>query len=268
MRKCGWFSLKKLVDQTKLIYELFLETERALLLVLDACNWRILASLKPKWNVKVVRSRGSHTHEWLQRSFQRPLKEVLYISSNPHTYVLKDIRMKFKHIVDLYFLCWNDALQTVHPRAVNLFAKEKVIAGEKKLIAHYLQPHAPFIGDTWLNLHSHDFRGDMKELKIYDLARRSSEARKEFARAYINNLILVTNYVELLAESVRAIDSGFNIVVSADHSEVVRGVYCPTRGFRKRIWLWIPWALGIHRFVGHESRSSIEQLYEVPWVRL
>jgi len=260
--------LNKLEDQGKLIYKFFAENENALLLVLDACNWRVLSSLKNDWNIKVVQSRGSSTRDWLQRTFTRPLKDVTYISSNPYTHLLKEVRKNFKRVIDLSLLGWDEKLNTVHPKTVNIFVKENIIAGEKKLIAHYMQPHAPFLADTWLNIYAHDFRKDMKELKIYHLARRSSKVRKEFIKAYIKTLAILLKYIDQLIKIVRDFKKEIKIVATSDHSEILRGVYNPYNKFRKKVWLWIPWVLGIYKFVGHEHNSKLRELYEVPWAVL
>lgn len=262
---------KELLDQGKLIYSFLRKNEKVLLIVLDACNWKILSSLRPHWGIRVVQSRGSCTHEWLQRSFVKPLEDVLYISANPYTYVLRDARNKFKRVVDLYQISWDEKLQSVRPRAVNFLVKESIISGETKIIAHYMQPHAPFLANTWLNVYSHDFREDLgdlrdfRELRVYDLARKSFDAREEFKRAYVKNLEIVTRYAETLIEHVKTTSADFKMVITSDHSEIIRGLYNPLM-FRKKIWLWIPWILGIYRFVGHEYKSMFKQLYEVPWV--
>jgi len=76
------FTLKN-KDQARLIHNFFRENEKALLIVLDACNWKILKFLREDWNINVVLSRGSSTLDWLTRTFTVPLKDVVYISSNP-----------------------------------------------------------------------------------------------------------------------------------------------------------------------------------------
>jgi len=55
-------------------------------------------------------------------------------------------------VVDLPLLAWNEKLNTVHPSSVNVFVKENIIAGEEKIVAHYLQLHAPFLTRTWFNI--------------------------------------------------------------------------------------------------------------------
>lgn len=261
---------KELLDQAKLIYSVFRKNEKVLLIVLDACNWRVLSALRPHWSIRVVRSRGSNTHEWLERSFVKPLKDAVYISANPYTYVLKDIRKKFKRVVDLCLISWDDKLQTVRPSAVNFFVKENVISGETKIIAHYMQPHAPFLANTWLNIYSHNFARarsleDFRELRTYDLARKSFDVREEFKKAYVKNLEIVTRYAESLLKYFKENSMDFKTVITSDHSEIISGLYNPLR-VRKKIWLWIPWILGIYRFVGHEYNSIFKKLYEVPWI--
>ena len=55
------------------------------------------------------------------------------------------------------------------------------------------------------------------------------------------------------------------IALTADHSEILKPTYNPFK-FREKIWLWVPWLLGLYKLVGHESNSKIRELYEVPWV--
>ena len=250
-------------DQGRLIYQFFSSNDKALLLILDACNWKVLSLLRPQWKFDVVLSRGSSTSDWLKRTFTSPLKDVVYISANPYTYLLKEIRGKFKRIVDVHMMAWNEKLNTVHPRSMNVLVKENLIAGEKKIIVHYLQPHAPFLGDTWLNNYSHDFRKEVKELRIYYLARMYPSARKEFVRAYVQNLNIVLKYVDELISFSKKFDKHFKVAISADHSEILKGAFNPFHKFRKRIWLWLS---GVFRFVGHENNSRLKELYEVPWV--
>ena len=258
--------MKKFKDQAKLIYKLFNENEKALLLVLDACNWKILRMLRSNLNIEVVRSRGSSTLQWLQCTFQKPLKDVIYISANPFTYLLRDFKRKFKRVINLPLVCWDNYYNTIHPRSVNMFVKERIRVGEKKLIAHYMQPHPPFIFETWLNNFSHDFRNNRKELKVYELARKSFDIRREFVKAYMKNLDITMVYIESLIETIKTADPNFKIVITSDHSEILHGAYHPLR-VRRKFWLWIPWVLGIYRFVGHEQNSILmKELYEVPWI--
>jgi len=121
------FTLKN-KDQARLIHNFFRENEKALLIVLDACNWKILKFLREDWNINVVLSRGSSTFDWLTRTFTVPLKDVVYISPNPYTYLLKKVRKNFKRVIDLPLLAWDEKLNTVHPQSVNLFVKENTIA--------------------------------------------------------------------------------------------------------------------------------------------
>lgn len=267
----------------QVIYNFFRKNNRALLVVLDACRPDTLSTIRPRWKVVIVRSEGSATKEWLTKTFTVPLKDVVYISSNPFSYVVRNSRKMFKRVVDLYLFSWNNRLQTVKPNVVNLFVKENVIAGEMKIIAHYMQPHPPFLTKTWLN----DFIQTREKVKtskiveepleacrnkaiaslgIYEWARRSFEARKEFKRAYVHNLAEVLKYVESLVKSIRSLNRHFQIAITSDHSELF-GAYAPFQ-FKRRIWLWIPFVLGIHRFVGHTSGSWLKKLYEVPWVIL
>ena len=235
------------------------------MIILDACNWRVLSILRPNWEVKPVLSRGSSTPEWLRKSFVEPLKDVVHISANPFIFELEDVRKMFKRVIDLHLFCWDEKLFTVRPSSVSLFVKEVLATGETKMIVHYMQPHAPFLTSTWLNSYSQDYRKRLLAPRAYDLAMKSFEARKEFKREYIENVAAVAKHVESLIKYVKDYDADFKIVLTSDHSELLRGHYSPLRDKRK-IWIWVGWILGIYRFVGHETRSRYKQLYEVPWI--
>ena len=254
-------------SQADLIYEFFHENEKALLIVLDACNWRVLSSLKPDWKINVVLSRGSSTTDWLKHTFTKPLKDVVYISANPYTFLLRNVRKNFKRVIDLPLIVWNEKLNTVHPSSVNAFVKENIVTGENKIIAHYIQPHAPFLTRTWLNKYTVNLKEwGKKPMEFYELARKFPSLRKkivpEIVRAYVSSLAVLLKYVEELIDFVKG---DMKVIVTADHSEILKPTYNPYN-FRKKIWLWLPWLLGIYKFMGHEGNSKLRELYEVPWV--
>ncbi len=88
------------------------------------------------------------------------MKDVTYISANPFinsrgcslnelsgyesSWQATEI---FKEIKDAWFNDWNKKIGTVHPRNLAPYIKDNI---NKRLIIHYIQPHAPYlkIGET------------------------------------------------------------------------------------------------------------------------
>jgi len=73
--------------------------------------------------------------------------------------------------------------------------KEKIIRSEEKIIAHYLQPHAPFLTRSWLNKYMVDLKEwGKKPMGFYEMARKFPNLRKkivpEIVRAYVSSLAL------------------------------------------------------------------------------
>ena len=258
--------------QKELIYEFFGGSGRALLLVLDACrldylerHLGLLGGLRSYIveGPRAVLSSGSYTREWLERTFDRPLKDVVYVSANPY---VREFRDRFARVVELWAFAWDEELGTVRAGKVSEAVKLVLKRGAGKVIAHYLQPHAPFVRGSWLNRpFSHRSWG--QELFAYELARRSPDARREFVRAYDENVRYALSKVAELASWALKRYKGMAIAITADHGECL-GRWEPLRHFRKRIWMWLPWLLGLYKEVGHPEGCTYEELLVVPWLVL
>ncbi|MHA1632593.1 MAG: hypothetical protein ACTSXC_07305, partial [Candidatus Freyarchaeota archaeon] len=187
--------------QKRLIYD-FLSGSRRLLIVLDACRYDTLIDnigiLQPfKAKISKVVSIGSCTKDWLLKTFTEPLN-VVYITANPWVMLVHGETGKFKRIVDVSAMFWDDGLGTVRAEHVNMIALKYLARGEN-LIVHYLQPHPPFVVNTWLR--DAVSRKEKAGSEIYDLAARSEKARMEFRRAYVENLRYVLRNVKRLVET-------------------------------------------------------------------
>ena len=127
------------------------------LVILDACRYDKFKKLydgKNKDNLKKAISPACHTREFLEKIFTKKYDDIIYISTNPfiNSYGIKlsnkqkfNPKNKFKKIVDLWNLVWDDDLGTVHPKKVNFVAKEYLEKSDNRLIIHYMQPHFPYI---------------------------------------------------------------------------------------------------------------------------
>ena len=235
-----------------------------LLIVLDACRVDVLDSVASEYdfieNVESQWSVGSHSHEWLTQTFSEDytdeIGETAYISGNGHThetFITKD----YPPDEDVPF-CWPnwrtvdtedfgqlDMLwETAHedqlgvpPRAITDRTVEIARKSDHdRLIAHYMQPHIPYIAGAlaedrspteveakgWKSLES----GDADHDKVWQL--------------YKDNLRLVLNEVEILLENV----DKENVVVTADHGN----------------------AFGEYSIYGHPEGMLLPCVKKVPWV--
>ena len=267
-------------SQREKIYKFFKDS-RALLVVLDACRYdalldstHVLCPLKVR--VSKVLSSGSCTIDWLLNTFTEPI-DAVYVSANPLAcYILRKGEWRgrkfpapFKGVVDVSARFWDGNVGTVRAEYVNLAATRYLLEGEN-IIVHYIQPHPPFVVETWLRDTGVSLRV-LVETPIYQLASTNKVARREFKRAYIENLRYVLGNAKKLIQA--ALRLGYRVAVTSDHSELL-GVYAPhimfVKLFRKNpleyVKNWLPYVLGLRLVVGHPCGWLSRELYEVPWV--
>lgn len=125
------------------------------LVILDACRYDYFYKLYGEYfrgRLEKIISSGSTTLEWCKRSFQEKYSDIVYISANPYVNSKTSVKgfnakNHFFRIVDVWDYGWDEGLGTVHPRRVNeTFQTIRDKYPNKRLILHYLQPHAPYIG--------------------------------------------------------------------------------------------------------------------------
>ena len=125
------------------------------LIVLDACRYDLFEKLYrnylPGANLSVRKSIGSATVEWRDKSFPEFYDSVVYVSSNPYINSDKDIKGfcggdHFYKTIDVWKTGWDHQRGTVLPATVTLEALKAIHANpDKRIIIHYLQPHAPYL---------------------------------------------------------------------------------------------------------------------------
>lgn len=130
------------------------------LIVLDACRYDVFEKVFRKYvsgklekvitpAVNVGRDAFA-TREWCEAVFKETYKDTIYISGNPGIphfpawdFSIKD---RFFKITDAWKRGWNEETRTVSPKVVSQIAqKTKKKYPAKRLIVHYMQPHAPYI---------------------------------------------------------------------------------------------------------------------------
>lgn len=135
-----------------------------LLLIFDASRYDIFKIIYNNFfSGTLLRgfSCGSATAEWFYNNFvNNKFNDIIYLSSNPYignvtTRVwLRNLRFvefnagkHFYKVIDIWLQRWREDIDTVHPYDVTVEAIKVLsrYAGSKRLIVHYMQPHAPFI---------------------------------------------------------------------------------------------------------------------------
>lgn len=218
------------------------------LIILDACRfdsfqeWSALPGELSKYQ-----SRGACTGEWLKANFAgQTFADTVYVTGNPQfVKYSSDLDTEFHDVVNVWQEeGWDENLNTVLPSTMVKHAKR---AGEqypnKRLLIHFLQPHAPFLtSDTAFDK---DERGGGEPL--WDRVFRgeldvSSELATEL---YQMNLEAVLPYADYLIHELQ----GKN-VVSSDHGQVFG-----ERSFPIPIREW-----------GHPWGVYTTSLVDIPWL--
>ncbi|WP_254547457.1 hypothetical protein [Halomarina pelagica] len=231
------------------------------LVILDACRYDMFADLNTiQGRLESRRSRGSNTPEFLRENFAgRRLEDTVYVTANPQV----DVRLPadtFHAVVSVWQDHWDDDLNTVHPEAM---AEETVKAAErypeKRLIAHFVQPHYPFIGPTGRDLIGKQAGMELSKRladgadaeqdyeHVWDMLKRGAIDRETVWRAYRENLEIALPHVETLLDHLPG-----TTVVTSDHGNLLgeRPTPCP-----------VPM-----RMYGHPEGIHTEHLVKVPWL--
>jgi hypothetical protein len=206
------------------------------LIVLDACRYDLFTEWFGK-NCEYIISVGSHTSEWVKRTFcGHDCSDIVYVSGSP--FVSEFMLWKicgvnpFFHLEPVWKYGWNKKLKTVLPREVTKASiKLAKKYPNKKMIIHYIQPHYPFVGKTKLILKNDD--------TLYAYLRSGKISREVVWEAYLSNLDLVMEDVKKLADKLDG-----KVVVTSDHGD----------------------HLGENNIYGHLPGLRTEELVKVPYV--
>lgn len=207
------------------------------LIVLDACRADIFEEENNiPGEFETVRSVGTETPQWLKRNFSGFYNDVVYVAGNPYVSDLAtdgyfDAEQHFHHVEHVWREDWNDKTGTVLPSTMNN-AVRRVMEEypEKRVIAHYMQPHEPFIGETKLD-----------PPETWEEAWRLWH-HPELKEAYRENLRIVLESVKELLS-----DLDGRTVITGDHGEILDGSY------------------GLIR---HPTDVFIQETCEVPWFKV
>ncbi len=202
------------------------------LIILDACRYDVLEEVMGK-EIDHRISRGSNTLEWFRENFvDLKYDDIVYVTANP--WISRIAGNLFHKTISVWQDGWDEKLDTVHPKTTTEYAKEAARNyADKRLIVHYLQPHAPYIVDN-------DLPSPKQMIKQLE---KGALNPADVRGIYTKSLEATMPHVYELADSLKG-----RTVISADHGEL----------FGKRVLLF--------NFAGHRWGIHIPELVKVPWV--
>lgn len=221
------------------------------LLILDGCRADTFEDIC--WFEGIYEERtscASDSQNFLKRNFEgRELHDIVYLSANPYAAELAD--NTFHAFFDLYRTAWDEELQTITPGSViDATVKAQDDFPNKRLIAHFMQPHYPFIGEFGREIDNssigrHPGVGD-GEMNIWSklMYGKDGITKQQVKRAYHENLEVVLQSIEPLLKQLDG-----KTVVTADHGNLLgdAGYPIPTPAF------------------GHPPEFFVAPLINVPW---
>ncbi|PTD94183.1 hypothetical protein C9439_03810 [archaeon SCG-AAA382B04] len=140
--------------------KLIKERDWDILIILDACRYDVFLSIYEeflKGDLTRVKSPAAATEPWLNSVFENNYSDTIYVSGNPHVSQIgkKNFRKIFFKVEDVWDYGWEkiNGIPTVPPQNISQKLIENLVKfPEKKIIAHYMQPHAPYVGNEKLAL--------------------------------------------------------------------------------------------------------------------
>lgn len=210
------------------------------LIILDACRYDSFS--KTNWldgSLESKISKACVTGNFLRMNFPDEYPEIVYVTANPHA--PKIVSDRFHQLIPVSKTDWDEERGTVMPDVMTEAVRDAAERyPNKRIVAHYLQPHSPYVGSKTLERYG-------SRAKVQDMFRDGEITRQEMLNIYTENLEFVLGCVESLQNDIIG-----KTVITADHGEMFKDV---ARPFRKRV-------------VGHWPRMRTTELVKVPWFTL
>ncbi|MFC6974526.1 hypothetical protein ACFQL1_07275 [Halomicroarcula sp. GCM10025709] len=232
------------------------------LLILDTCRVDALRAVADEYDflgdIGVITSVGSTSPEWIANTFRtefvREIRDTAYVSANAFSKrVIEQRRFPAERIpvawqvvpAEEFLLldhAWEYQPETRFKHMLPEHVTDRAITVGRdydagRLIIHYSQPHAPYIAgprEEGRPLHPH-------ESAPFEQLRCGETTRRIVWDAYLDNLRMVLDSVELLLENLEA----ERVAISADHGEAFGeyGVYAHTAGQLSPYVKQVPWVI-------------------------
>jgi hypothetical protein len=205
-----------------------------------------------EWNVRCIRSPATESWTFMKSVFvDKQFHDTIYITANPHAYKIPP--QTFYSTNNLVVSDWDDEIGTVHPSDVASRVRQtRREHPNKRIIAHFMQPHFPFLGSTAEELPDHGISqtdgrigGDDETYHPWQQTRLWVD-NSRIVKAYRENHSII---VEILEGLIKNLDE--RVAVTADHGNLIgeRGPLVPMKMY------------------GHPVNLHMRKLIEVPWVR-
>lgn len=232
-----------------------------LLVVLDACRYDVFEDVAPEYlafeRLEAVRSEGRNTFEYVSLCWPDTYEDVEYVSaatpvnSDPRgDYDEEALRELYggyvpsehlPNVRDVWRESWDESIGITPPEAVTEAALE---SDAGRVVAHYFQPHAPFVGRQPLLGHTEgaDARpneGEPVDVPVWQRVESGDVSRERLRTVYESNLRRALRSVRRLVEET---DLG-PVAVVGDHGE----------------------ALGEYGSFGHDPTFDHPHVRTVPW---
>lgn len=252
------------------------QQDEFLLIVLDACRYDMFAEIASEYltfgQLKPVKSEGRNTFEYVAHCWPDEYDDTEYISAA--TPVNSDSRNKYErdtlrlyngyvpsehlsNIRDVWRESWNENIGITPPAPVTDAALE---SDSQRVVAHYFQPHAPFIGRQSLlghanNSNSSPMEGEAVDAPVWQRAKWGDLTRAQLKAVYKSNLHRALRDVRRLVEETTI----ENIAIMGDHGEALGeyGIYAhpPIEHPKTRK---IPWGIvdGVTKYPESDESSS------------
>ncbi|MXR52983.1 glycosyltransferase [Halovenus sp. WSH3] len=233
------------------------------LLLLDGCRYDMFRQYNTlDGALQATTSTATATPEFLSEIFDgKRYQDTVYVTANPIHRVEEwadvDLDPVFREVIDVWEDEWDSDLGTVPPEPMVTATREAREAyPDCRIIAHFVQPHYPFIGPFGRSIEHGQMGGKARatdaeegadETPIWKDLRDGEQSPGAAWRAYTENLWYVLPYVRDLVA-----DLPGRTVVTSDHGNNV-GEIC--------------WPFPV-RMYGHPEGIRTPELVTVPWLTI
>ena len=203
-------------------------------------------------------SKASQTGEWLTENFSDTKHgDTVYVAGNPM--VSKWVPEQWHQLIEAWRDGYDPEFAQVHADIITDYAIDALDDyPDKRVIVHYMQPHAPFV--NYPDLHYSAWGGFEKlDSEIEEIERGPSSVWHAAAQGLVDNNRVWQAYDDnldyVMPEVMRLIDSlseGTKAVITSDHGNVIKKYSYP-----------IPIPVS-----GHPRYHRIKGLVTVPWAEV